>query len=294
MNEVSLDAAGLSLKACIHGPDTAPPLLALHGWLDNAASFAPLAPHLEQHRLIALDLPGHGRSAHLPPGPFVHYGLPDYVAAVLAAADALDLDQFDLLGHSLGAGIASLLAAAAPERVRRLFLIEGLGPLADDPQRTLERFRDAAGRRSRRRPRRLRAFASIDEAVAARMAAGGLTTEQARPIVERGLDREGESWRWSTDPRLTWPTPVRLAESQIRALLAGIAAPTALLLARPATPYLPEAQLRERAAHVADIDLAYIDGGHHLHLDHPGVVAVRIRAHLGKDNAATEAPSHDA
>lgn len=286
MNEVSLDAAGLALKACIHGPDTAPPLLALHGWLDNAASFAPLAPHLERHRLIALDLPGHGRSAHLPPGPFVHYGLADYVAAVLAAADALQLPQFDLIGHSLGAGIASLLAAAAPDRVRRLFLIEGLGPLADDPQRTLERFRDACGRRARRRPRRLRAFASIDEAVAARMAAGGLTTEQAQPIVERGLDRDGESWRWSTDPRLTWPTPVRLAESQIRALLAGITAPTALLLARPSTPYLPEDMLRERASHMADIRIQFMDGNHHLHMQHAGSVAKLVRTHMDDTGAA--------
>lgn len=291
MNEIGIDAAGLALHACIHGPDTAPPLLALHGWLDNAASFSPLAPYLEDHRLVALDLPGHGRSAHLPPGPFVHYGLPEYVAAVLAAADALELDRFDLLGHSLGAGIASLVAAAVPDRVRRLFLIEGLGPLADDPQRTLDRFRDAAGRRSRRRPRRLRAFASVDEAVAARIAAGGLRTDQARPIVERGLDRDDSGWRWSSDPRLTWPTPVRMAETQVRALLAGIAAPTALLLARPVTPYLPEAQLRERASCVADTDLAYIDGGHHLHLDHPEAVATRIRRHLsGTDGPATRAP----
>ncbi len=115
MKEIAVDAAGLSLVACVHGEDDAPPLLALHGWLDNAASFAPLATHLHGHRLIALELPGHGRSAHLPAGAFVHYGMADYVAAVLAAADALELDTFDLLGHSLGAGIASLVAAAAPD-----------------------------------------------------------------------------------------------------------------------------------------------------------------------------------
>ena len=291
MTALELDAAGLTLEACVHGADDAPPLLALHGWLDNAASFARLAPLLPAHRLIALDLPGHGRSAHLPPGPLVHYDLPVYVAAVLAAADALALDRFDLLGHSLGAGIASLLAAAAPDRVRRLVLIEGLGPLPDDPERTLQRFREAASRRVQARARRLRHFADPDEAVAARTAAGGLAGDDARLIVERGLARDGKGWRWSSDPRLTLPTPVRMEETQVRRLLAGIAAPTALLLARPQTPYLPVAMLRERAAQVADIRIEFLDGGHHLHMQHPDAVATRVLAHLaGVESPAPEVP----
>ena len=48
-------------------------ILAIHGWLDNCGSFAPLAPRLlpllrEDTRLIALDMPGHGLSERLPPG----------------------------------------------------------------------------------------------------------------------------------------------------------------------------------------------------------------------------------
>jgi len=256
------------LAALQWGNAHAPPLLALHGWLDNAASFARLAPLLAAHRrVIALDLPGHGHSAHLPTS--VHrYNNLDQVDHVLDFADALKLDRFDLLGHSLGAGIASLTAAAAPARIGKLLLIEGLGPLADDGSQTLSRWRDAhAQRETLRRPPRV--FASADIAVRARVAAGGLDADEARPIVERNLRKVDAAFTWRSDPRLRLSTPLRIEEHQLRRLLAGIDAPTLLLLAEPATPYLPPTLMEARAACVAQIRIAHIAGPHHLHIRHP-------------------------
>jgi len=256
------------LAALQWGNAHAPPLLALHGWLDNAASFARLAPLLAAHRrVIALDLPGHGHSAHLPTS--VHrYNNLDQVDHVLDFADALKLDRFDLLGHSLGAGIASLTAAAAPARIGKLLLIEGLGPLADDGSQTLSRWRDAhAQRETLRRPPRV--FASADIAVRARVAAGGLDADEARPIVERNLRKVDAAFTWRSDPRLRLSTPLRIEEHQLRRLLAGIDAPTLLLLAEPATPYLPPTLMEARAACVAQIRIAHIAGPHHLHIGHP-------------------------
>ena len=97
--ELKVAAASGELAALQWGDAAAPPLLALHGWLDNAASFARLAPLLaRQRRVIALDLPGHGRSAHMPE-PARRYHVVDQVDAVLDFADALGFDRFDLLGH---------------------------------------------------------------------------------------------------------------------------------------------------------------------------------------------------
>lgn len=261
----------LALGALAWGDENAPTLLALHGWLDNAASFALLAPRLaEHHRVIALDLPGHGHADHLPPGASYHYL--EYVRTVLAAIDALQLDRLTLLGHSLGAGIAALTAAAAPGRVERLLLIEGLGPLGDDGSHTLQRFREAlAPRPAGGKP--LRVFRDIAQAISARGIASGLPADLARPIVERGLIETEGGWRWRSDPRLTRASPTRLAESQIHALLRGIDAPTALLLAQPATAYLPAAPMQARADCVANITVSHLDGGHHLHLEHPSAVA---------------------
>jgi pimeloyl-ACP methyl ester carboxylesterase len=266
----------LTLAAQVWGDATLPPLLALHGWLDNAGSFARLMPRLARRwQVVALDLPGHGHSGHLPAGASYHYV--DYVQAVLAAVDALQLDRYVLLGHSLGAGIASLVAAARPEPIERLLLIEGLGPLGDDGAHTLQRFRDAlAPREGNGKP--LRTFRDVAQAINARSIASGLPAEQARPIVERGLLETDGGWRWRSDPRLTRASAVRLAEAQVHALLRGITVPTALLLAQPATPYLPDAMMQARADCVAHIAVNHMDGGHHLHLQHPQAVADWIEA----------------
>lgn len=262
----------LTLAALEWGDADATPLVALHGWLDNAASFSLLAPLIaSRHRVIALDLPGHGHSDHLPAA-CRHYHYTDYVQAVLDALDALALPRCTLLGHSLGAGIAALVAATAPERIERLLLIEGLGPLGDDGSRTLERFRDALAS-TPANTKSLRVFRDIDQAARARAMASGLDAQLAQPIIERGLRQTDAGWQWRSDPRLTRATPVRLAEAQIHALLAGIQAPTALLLAEPATPYLPTAPMAARAACVPRITTEHLAGGHHLHLEHPQAVA---------------------
>lgn len=266
--EIGAATACGELSALQWGSAEAPPLLALHGWLDNAASFERLAPILAaERRVIALDLPGHGHSAHLPDRAR-RYHIADQVDLVLEFAEALGLARFDLLGHSLGAGIASLAAAAAPARVGRLLLIEGLGPLADDGSHTLGRWRDALARRpAARRPPRV--FASMDAAIAARVAAGGLDADEARPIVARNLREVEGGFSWRSDQRLRLATPLRIEEVQLRRLLAGIEAPTLLLLAEPATPYLPTVLMDARAACVAAIHVARIAGPHHLHVRQP-------------------------
>ncbi|MBA2079644.1 alpha/beta fold hydrolase [Rhodanobacter sp. PCA2] len=267
----------LTLAALEWGDPAAPPLLALHGWLDNAASFSALAPLLAPHyRVIALELPGHGHSDHLPAGADYHYV--EYVRAVLAALDALELPRCCLLGHSLGAGIASLVAAAALGRIERLWLIEGLGPLGDDGTHTLQRYRDALAKPPAD-GKTLRVFRDVEQAISARTIASGLRAELARPIVTRGLREADGGWQWRSDPRLVRPSAIRLAETQIHALLAGIEAPTALLLAQPATPYLPAATMQARAARVPRIAVEHLAGGHHLQLEHPQAVAAWLLRH---------------
>lgn len=261
-----------------HGPH----VLALHGWLDNAASFLPLSAHLDGVDLVAIDLPGHGQSAHLPAG--TDYGFAGALATVLDVADALGWTSFTLLGHSMGAGIASLLAAACPERIERLLAVEMLGALTDPPERTPLRMREALAQRTRV-PRGLRVFPDIDTAVRARMHSErvpGNTLEAAhvRLLVERGLRQVADGYVWSSDPRLIQPSFTRLTEEQIEAVLAAIECPTLAVFADPAQPYLPDALRRKRLGLIAHGQLVVLPGGHHLHMQQADTVAAILLGFL--------------
>lgn len=278
MREVALQTP-LGVLAALRNDGEGPRVLALHGWLDNAASFRPLAPHLRGIDLVALDLPGHGRSAHLPPG--ADYSFASAIASVLDAADALGWDRFALLGHSMGAGIASQVAAACPQRIERLVAIEALGALSEVPERTVARLRDAVTAERALRGKQLRMFPDIDTAVRARMHAGrvpgsGLDEPLVRLLVERGVRQVDGGHAWSSDQRLTLPTLVRMTETQVEHLVAGIECPTLAIFAEPAQPYLPDDLRRRRVGLLPRGELVVIPGGHHLHMQQPAEVAAAI------------------
>nr|WP_298123205.1 alpha/beta hydrolase [uncultured Pseudoxanthomonas sp.] len=262
----------------LRGDGDGPRVLALHGWLDNAASFIPLAAHLPGVQLAAPDLPGHGRSAHLAPGAEYTSGVA--VNAVLDIADALGWETFSLLGHSMGAGIASLVAASVPERVRRLVAIEALGGLAETVERTAERWREAIAAARALPGKQLRVFTDLAAPVRARMQANQLSEPAARLLVERGVRPVEGGFVWSSDPRLTLPTPQRLSEAQLARLVAGIACPTTVVYADPPQAYFPEPLRTQRAALLPDGCLHVLAGTHHLHMEDPAAVAARMLAFL--------------
>jgi pimeloyl-ACP methyl ester carboxylesterase len=276
--ELRIELGSTTLAAKRWGDPSLPPLLALHGWLDNAGSFDALAPLLaDRWQVIALDLRGHGHSSHIAPGAWYHYV--DYFDDIGAVLDHFGWARVDLLGHSLGGTLASLYAALYPERVDELLLIEALGPLTttlDDALPQLRRALDQHTAFAARRP--LRVFATIDEAAAARMMANDLTDAAARAIVTRGVSAVDTGYVWSSDPRLTLASPQRYAEPQVLAMLGGIRARTLLVLADPATSYLPTTMMDARASRVADIRVVRLAGHHHLHLEAADAVARTIRA----------------
>ncbi len=251
-----------------------PKLMALHGWLDNAASFLPLLPHLPELDLLLLDLPGHGHSAHLPPG--AEYALTTHLHAALDAADALGWERFGLLGHSMGAAIAGLVAAAVPARVERLALLETLGPLAEAEAHTATRLQQAVAAARGRAGTSLRVFPDLSVAVRARIQASPIGEAGARLLVERGTREVEGGHVWRSDPRLTLPSATRLTEAQVRVLLGALACPVHAVYADPAQSYFTEPVRRARLQAVPQVALTVLPGGHHIHMDQPEAVAAAL------------------
>jgi pimeloyl-ACP methyl ester carboxylesterase len=269
-SEIQIPTRYLRLAARAWGPADGLPVLALHGWLDNAASFDRLAPLLPALRLIALDLPGHGLSEWRPPG--VHYHFIDFIPDVIAAADALNWDRFALLGHSLGAGIASFVAATLPERITHLGLIEGLGPLSGDPSEGPRQLAKSLTQMNRLEQKALPVYVNQDEAARARHEASDLSWPAAAVIAARGTQPAGLGVSWRSDPRLIFKSPVYLTEEQVLAFLAAIRAPT-LLLRGEAGYLVKRAFMAKRFRQVPQLQIKVLPGGHHLHLEEPAPVA---------------------
>lgn len=98
---------------------SSPPLLLLHQSPASSLTFQEILPFFgRSRRSVAIDTPGFGESFR----PAAQPGIPDYARWIVEAANALAIAQFDLLGVFTGAGTASEIAAANPDRVRRLVL----------------------------------------------------------------------------------------------------------------------------------------------------------------------------
>lgn len=264
LNNVEL--AGLHWAAKEANPD-GPPILMLHGWLDNCLTFYRLAPALRSvSGLWALDHAGHGHSGHRPAGQ--SYMLADYVADLAEVIDVhfSEHEQVDLVGHSLGGIVAMLYAASFPEKVRRLVMIDSLGPISKEPDEAVSQLRRGIRKRMSGSGASV-AYPSLD--AAAELRTGGrnpLSMDVARVLLSRNMVQGPDGWRWRTDARLRHPSTTMFTESQVMAFVRSVEAPTLLIRAEHGLLASFERWQKrfDALGHVRCLD---IDGGHHCHLD---------------------------
>lgn len=261
VEEVRLSLPHIELAAHLFGPEDGRPVIALHGWLDNANSFARLAPRLEGLRIIALDMAGHGHSGHRPPG--AGYSLWDSAHDVLQVAEQLGLKRFALLGHSMGAIVALVLAGSLPERVTHLALIDGLIPPTAKGHNAAERMGMALQAQLDLQHKRKPVYKTLDRAIEARMkGVVAVSREAAELLAQRGLMPVPGGYTWRTDNRLTLPSPVRLTDEQAMAFVARIGCPTHLVVASGGL-LVQHREVLERLPFSHE----QLPGGHHLHLN---------------------------
>lgn len=259
-------------------------LLFLHGWLDNAASFTSVMENLgetaqqQNWHMLAVDLAGHGLSQHRSADNF--YPFHDYIADIHELLAKITPNKCILIGHSLGALIASCYSAAFPDKVNGLIQIEGLGPLTEPAENSAERLRKGVLSRQRMLAKPIRRYHSQHDACLHRMHANQLSAKQLKPLIERGTYLQGGHWYWRYDPKLKCQSLFRMTEQQGLSYLQAIECPSLVILGENGFPQLATAESRKAA--IKHHQEETVPGGHHCHIESFAQVSDIIRHFVAK------------
>jgi pimeloyl-ACP methyl ester carboxylesterase len=246
------------------GSPEAPPLVLLHGFTGNAGHGDTVARAMaDRYRVLALDQRGHGESDWAPDQNYLAATVNEDFAAFVAA---LQLGRFAIVGFSFGGHVAFSYAAAHPDRVERLVLVESsAGPSTPAFDAHIAAMKGLPWE-----------FNTPDEAVRS-FAAAGLAPfapeQELRHWVETGLKQQpDDSWTWRLDP-VMWQggSSVHLTQTEdvMWRLLPRVTCPT-LLVRGAETMAFPLDRAERMAAVMPDARVASLPrAGHWPALDNP-------------------------
>ena len=126
--DMTVNANGINLHYLDWGNVDAPPLVLLHGLRGHAHSWDDVSAALcQDYHVLAVDQRGRGDTDWAPGG---DYSGAAFVADILGFADALNLDRFSLIGHSMGGRNSMAFAGRHPDRLTQLVIVD-IGPTVD-------------------------------------------------------------------------------------------------------------------------------------------------------------------
>jgi lipase len=248
----------MGLRVYEFGPENGRPLVALHGLKGYGGRWREIAGLLPEFRVYAPDLRGHGRSPFEPP-----WSLTQHAVDLEAVLDSFGLDRADVVGHSFGGAVALGLALVAPDRVRRLVLLD---PSIGVPP--------SVALTNAMREFDVPSFASPDEAAAVRAQQWPVQAHHRLPReVEEHLAQDADGrWRWRYNAAMA----VAAFSDMARDLMPGPGTPTLVVRAtRGAIP--PEQIERWRLASRGALTVEELHCGHQVYLEQPKETADLIR-----------------
>lgn len=268
------------------------PVLMLHGWLDNLNSFKTLQPLLKQDKFyVMVDLPGHGKSSHLPFGSF--YSMFFYIDFVERIRKHFDWNTFSFLSHSLGGNISAMYSATFEDRVDKLILIDVLGLHPYKIKAMPDKLHDAITKYHEfESSSKTEKLYSYDEAKQ-RLQEGNkdLLESSVDVLLERGLVKKGEDlYAFSRDFRHKLPNITYISDAHAPHFVTRITAETLHIIAEdglvkkfitPETKQIVDnfLSLFKNCQHKEDYSCP---GNHHVHLNQPEVVCDRINKFLSR------------
>ena len=279
IHEVEFSLSSLTLKGISNTDSAIPNVLALHGWLDNSASFLPIMPYLDD--MVAIDWPGHGLSSHRSAG--AHYHFIDYVYDLLELFETNQWPALNIVAHSMGGMVASMFASAFPEKVKSLTLIDSIGFITDKTKNTtanlrkglLSRLALTKKAKYQQALNKIKVHANIDAAIKARLQVSDLHYGDAKLLVERGMLAVKQGFVWSSDPRLMTKSAQRLSLAQAQQLIQAINTPVQLIYGDTGMD-LVKVGIEHYQTCFNHFKSTMLAGGHHVHMEQAKATAALV------------------
>ncbi|XP_047435629.1 serine hydrolase-like protein [Mugil cephalus] len=281
VSELSVKVPWGEIRGKVWGPEHGHPVLCLHGWADNCGTFNTLIPLLpKDYQYVAVDLPGHGRSSHRPPG--VPYTFPLYVMDVCRVVDALQWSKFSIIGHSMGGNIAGIFGALYPEMVDAIVLLDSFGFLPSSMKEMSTVIRQGFDELIQFEKKEQKTIVYTYEKALERLldANQTLSEESAKILLERGVIEVEGGVIFSRDLRIKLKNIGRISLEQSLDMQSRIKASVLVLLADDGLEKMfdqPELNNYKSAIFQAYRDrnhtLVKVQGSHHVHLNNPEAVA---------------------
>jgi pimeloyl-ACP methyl ester carboxylesterase len=276
--EKTIDVLGLGIHYLEWGEPDGEPLILVHGFLDQALSWAPLVGELRKRisqplRIIAPHCRGHGDSGWVGAGGYYHF--PDYVYDLDCVAQTLGVSRFRLVGHSMGGTISFLYAGTFPKSVAKLALIEGIGPPAMSFSDAPVRMEKWIGELRDRGRVHFREYAHAEDgAKQLQHTNPRLSAELALSLARSGMrqNRNGK-WVWKFDPLHRTTSPQPFYSSQAVEFLRRIDCPV-LIVEGKQSRQSRRSDKQSRLEALRDRRFAQVENaGHMVHHDNPEKLA---------------------
>ena len=251
----TVTANGLKIHYLEWGDPSAPALVALHGLRGHGHTWDSFSePLSSQYHIFALDQRGRGETDWAPDG---QYTGDAFVADFEGFVDALGLDNFVLMGHSMGGRNSMLYAGKHPEKVRKLILVD-IGPEGDP--RGGARIRNEMINAKEE-------YDSFEQLIEAQQKANPLcpndvlrrrTTYQTKVLPNGKI-----GWRYDLEVRQQWREDRRAAPEDLWPVIANIPCPT-IIVRGTETDILPMAVAERMTQVMAQAEVVEVERAAHM------------------------------
>lgn len=275
------------------GPKDKQPVIALHGWQDNAGTFDKLCPLLDSDfAILCLDLPGHGLSSHYPNG--MHYYLFwDGISLIRRIVRYYKWKDIVLMGHSLGGALCFMYAACFPNDVSKFISFDIAGPTVRDHRKQAEQTGNCIDKflNYETLPEDKLPCYTYDEMIDLVTDAydGSIDRESAKILMKRGMTPvpkhlHKEGYHFVRDLRLKVSILGMFSKEQVLAYAEKIKCKVLNIRAQPGmkfdNPFVYDMVIDKIRENAEFVIYKQVNGTHHVHLVAPERVAKEVNEFL--------------